>query len=476
MTRDGTAQLLVAWTLVVLGDSLNRGDWEISGIACIAVGFLLAVSVAWRQLPLEIPDRRRLAAPVGVSLLAAIAHPVAASMQLAGGRLVAVQAAAAAAAAVAAVGLLLAPRAQRAALLVTGLLAVLTAALVFAFVPHPDIDVWAILQQSSTGLLHGSDMYRQHWHDGYGLKAVYPYLPASTLTVLPFRVLFGDVRVAMLAFLLLSAWLLRRMAPAAPVALATLPLVEPHFAYYLVRSWTEPELTVLLLATLLLLARGRPNWAMLALGVALASKQPVVLLLPLFALWPGFGLRRVAGAVAIALAVVAPWLIAGPRDFWHDAVTAELGLGTLSRALSIPSGLARAGVHLGFGLLAAVLLLTWALSWRRLPRTPSGLALGCALVSLGYALANTQSFFNHYQLPAALLLAAVALSAAERVPHGLPPGGPQVGEGVRRPAGAQLLGRLRGRAVGDPGQPAPDGDARDAEVGELGDTGPLRTQ
>jgi hypothetical protein len=206
------------------------------------------------------------------------------------------------------------------------------------------------------------------------------------------------------------------MAPAAPVALAALLLVAPHFPYYLVRSWTEPVLSLLLLAIVLLIARHHPAWAAATFALALASKQPVVLLVPVMLCWTGFGWRRTTTAVVLAAVVVAPWFIAGPGDFWHDAVSAELSLGPLQRALSVPSGLSRAGIHLGFWLLVIVLLATYAVITRRAERTPAGLALSVALVLYGYDLANTQSFFNHYQLPAALLLAAVALGEPSRAP------------------------------------------------------------
>jgi len=419
LADSGAALLLVAWSLLTLGDSLNRGDWELSALILLLAGFAVVIAVAWRRMPLGVPRRQDLIVPVATCVLAAIAHPVAASMQLSGGRLVAVQAGAAAAAVSAAAGLALWPRGQRLALAATALLAVVTASLVFAFVPHPDIDVWAILQQSSTGLVHGADMYRQHWIDGFGLKAVYPYLPWSTVVVLPFHLVFGDVRVAMLVALLVAAWLLRRMAPAAPAALASLVLVAPHFPYYLVRSWTEPTLTVLLFAALLLIARGHPGWAAVALAVALASKQPIVLLLPVFAVWPSFGWRRTLASVGLAVALVAPWLIAGPRDFWHDAVSANLALRPIDRALSVPSGLHHVGIDLGFGLLLAVLIGVYALVWWRVPRSVSGLALACGLVVCGYDLANTQSFFNHYQLAASLLVAATALAGlGDRSPAG----------------------------------------------------------
>jgi hypothetical protein len=392
--------------------SLNRGDWELSALVCLLLGFALLVATVWQRLPVHPPTKRDLWLPVSVSVVAAVAHPVADSMQASGGALVSVQVAAAAAAVSVAAGLWLWPRWRRTSPAVTVVLVLVTGGLVIGLVRHPDIDVWAILQQSSTGLVHGDDLYRQNWIDGYGLKSVYPYLPWTTVLLAPFRLLFGDVRIGLLGFFLIGAWQLRRMGPTVPVALACLVLVSPHWAYYVVRSWTEPELMVLLFAALLALARDRAGWAMLWLGLALACKQPVVLLLPAFAAWPSFGWRRAIGSALIALVAVVPWLIAGPRDFWHDAVSAELGLSPLLRALSVPSGLSHAGIHVGFALLAAMLVTTYALIWWRLPRSPAGLALGCALILFAYDLANTQSFFNHYQLPAELIVAALALASA----------------------------------------------------------------
>jgi hypothetical protein len=60
-------------------------------------------------------------------------------------------------------------------------------------------------------------------------------------------------------------------------------------------------------------------------------------------------------------------------------------------------------------LAAAYALVAW-----RVPRTPSGLALGCALVMWTFDLANTQTFFNHYVLPLGLLVIALATADTPR--------------------------------------------------------------
>ena len=114
-----------------------------------------------------------------------------------------------------------------------------------------------------------------------------------------------------------------------------------------------------------------------------------------------------------------PWFIAGPGDMWHDAVHANLALGVLRRALCLPSLFSRWGFTVGFWFLLLALGAAYALVLRRVPRTASGLAIGCAIVLWTLDLANKQSFFNHYTLPLGLLvvgLAAVETTAPEQEP------------------------------------------------------------
>jgi len=235
----------------------------------------------------------------------------------------------------------------------------------------------------------------------------------STVLVAPFRWIAGDVRAGLLLASLATSTLLRRFAPAAPVALSLLVLVHPHWAFLVDQSWTEPLLLLLLCAAVVGTERGRPVVAVLALAAALATKQHIVLLLPLFALWPAFGWRRTCAAFGLALIAVAPWVIAGPGDFWHDAVHANLALGVIPRGLCVPSFLLRHGITVGFWFPLAALLGSYA-ACLRAPRTAAGVALGSALVLWTIDATNKQSFFNHYTLPLGLLV--LALTAAAR-PH-----------------------------------------------------------
>ena len=208
-------------------------------------------------------------------------------------------------------------------------------------VPNPHIDVWYLLQQSSDGLRRGQDMYRQHWQHSHGLQAIYPYLPWTTVLLAPFRWLASDVRAGLLLATLVTSWQVRRFAPAAPAALALLLLIHPHWTFLIDQSWTEPLVLVLLTASLLAISSGRPGLAVIALAGALACKQHVALLLPLFAVWPSFGLRRAAQSAGLAFVAVLPWLVWSPHQFWHDAVKANLDVSHLALAHEPASALQR---------------------------------------------------------------------------------------------------------------------------------------
>ena len=402
---------LAAWTLIGLGISAHDGEWSAWGLAALLAAFCLLLGLAVSGRSLREPGRPELAAVLVVSLVAAAAHPARRLMHVHGAALDAVDVLAALTVVAALGSLWLRRRSLGWAL--GSAVAVATGIVTIVVVPNPHIDVWYLLQQSSTGLLHGQDMYRQHWAHSHGLQAIYPYLPITTVVLAPFRWLASDVRAGLLLATLLTSWQLRRLAPLAPAALALLVFTHPHWTFLVDQSWTEPLLLALLTAAVLAISRDRPAAAVLALAVALACKQHIVLLLPLFAMWPRFGLRRTAASAGLAFALVLPWIIWSPAQFWHDAVKANLDLGVIPRALCVPSLLARHDIHVGFWFTLLALAVAYAVVLWRVPRNPSGLALGSAVVLLALDLANKQSFYNHYTLPMGLLV--VALAAAPRL-------------------------------------------------------------
>jgi hypothetical protein len=328
-----------------------------------------------------------------------------------------------------------------------------------AAAPQPHIDVFFLLQGSTKGLLSGDDMYRQQWaatrasYYSHGLFDVYPYLPWTSVLLLPFRVVFGDIRYGLVAALAVAAGLSRRLAhgatrPAARFVPALLPLLialHPKVTYADQLSWTEPLLVALLGGLVLAAERGRTGIAIACLMLALASKQHIILLLPLAALWPRFGLRRTLISAGGALVLVLPWIIAGPHDFWHDAVDANTGLGYRSDALCIATWVHKEFGHdPGFALTALGLLIAYAIAWR-VRGDAFGFCAGAGLLVLALDITNTQSFFNHYTLGMALVVMAVCVRAGQSpaVSTASALGGEtHQGRGLEQPAPADLSHRI----------------------------------
>jgi hypothetical protein len=406
--------LLLAWSAVALAIAIHRGQYLASLIVLVVLGLVLTAFAVARpagagiRLPAGV-----LATAVTVAVSAVAFGPAQYSH---GGWLVPSRICYALAGITAAATLLPPERAARVALRgllydrlpdLALMLAVLAAIARILATPHPDIDVFVFLQDSSIGILHGRDLYHQCWAGSNGLKCAYPYLPVTSVLLLPFRELSGDVRYGLLAALVFAVVLLRRGLGRSAAFLPLLLIVFPQAPYSIIQSWTEPLLIACLVGMVVAVRAGRPGWATVAFALGLASKQHVALLIPLALAWPAFGWRRTARAVVLALLLVAPWIIAGPRAFWADVVTLNVHYPVLEDALDLQATLAHLGLYPGFLLTGAALLAAYAVALVRLPRTGAGFAAGGALVLLAFDATNKQSFFNHYTLPMALMVVAV---------------------------------------------------------------------
>jgi hypothetical protein len=441
-TRVPTAAVLVAWSLLAVGDCLREGELTPASLACVSVGFLIVLAVAAWGHALVPADQRLLAVPVLTCVVAAVAHPAVRYMFMTTGGRHASEVLSVMAAVAVGLSLIAGERWQRLGWFFVMAATAMTGYVVVSTAPDPTIDVWWLLQQSSSGLFHGENLYRQYWAHSTGLQMVYPYLPITTVIVAPFHAVFGDVRYGLAVASLLGAFLVRRIAPEVPFALAALILIVPHWAFLIDQSWTEPILIAALAGTFLALRADRPGVAVLTLALALACKQHIVLLLPLFAIWPQFGWRRTLAAAGVALALVLPWIIAGPGAIWHDAVHANLSLPVQTRSLSLPGLFSRHDVTVGFWFLLLFLAVAYALAALRLPRSLSGLGLGCALVLWALDLANKESYFNHYMLTLGMIVIAVA--AADQEGQAAPSPALRRGRtGASRPVPARSVSGLR---------------------------------
>jgi hypothetical protein len=313
---------------------------------------------------------------------------------------------------------------------------------------HPAIDVWIILQQSTRALLHGANPYELSFS---GVPAgqtndCFNYLPFTFLAAVPGRVLLGDVRYAEAAVLLggvgmLVAAIHRRVATARPpaggaspvagpkagavgsaggaatggaatlaVPLAVMALSLPGVLRVAQQSWNESMILGCLAAAAALVLWDRAWLAVVPLGLALATKQHVVLVLPLWALFRGFGPRRALAAAGLGAAICLPWLLASPNRFYGCTVRFFIDLPARQDSLSVWKFMPGGAQTL------VVLALTaggYVLAWRLLDGSLSSLMLGSGLLFAAFDLANKQSFENQWLLACQLLVLGLACGAAE---------------------------------------------------------------
>ncbi|WP_432523699.1 hypothetical protein [Kineococcus sp. SYSU DK006] len=474
MSRRGACTLLAWWALLALATHsvVRYRWWLVAGYLLVAVA-VVALALTARDDRGQAPPRTGAWVPSAVLALVGLTHLLvpAFSYLSAPGQLVVRLVLGVSA--LAAAGLLLPGRGASRALAgaVAGAGSVAASALVVVGDPAPRIDVWVILQQAADGLAAGRSMYTQTWTGSPGISDAFAYLPWTAVLTAPGRWLAGDVRWALVVLVLLSALCtaaLGRWRPAA-VAAAALLLLAPGTGTLIEQAWTEPTVLVGLAGWAALV--GRPAragsrvdgawWAVVPLAVALASKQHVVALLPLLAVWPRFGVRRTVVAVGGAALLVAPWALVTPRAFVHDTVLTMLRLPPLRFADTLYTAvLNETGVALPLpvvGALVAGVVVAAVVTLHRRPVGLAGLLTWCAAVLMVANLVNKQAFYNQFWLVGALLLLAVAAAAgAAGAP---PPAGGAATAGAAAPAGRLRAPRPRGRAGRRPRRAGSPADA-----------------
>jgi hypothetical protein len=322
---------------------------------------------------------------------------------------------------------------------------VVAAALLIHWDPTPKIDVWVTLQQASDGILDGKNMYTQDWSNSPGVQDAFTYLPFTALLLAPGRWFAGDVRWALMVVTLLGALAVlllgrpgrREPAPTSAAAAegpttesvmpiralvatgaAGLLLVLPGTATQVEQAWTEPLLMACLAGWALAVRRRKMVLAILCLALGVASKQHLTVLLPVLAVWPVFGWRRVIATAGLAGVFVLPWFIASPPDMIHDTVTMLVNFQPLIFADTLfIAAINELSWTPPFFLTGAAVLITLGSAIRRVHRQQPDLAnvLRWAAIVLFVAnLVNKQAFYNQYWLVAALVVISLA---AARYPH-----------------------------------------------------------
>ena len=328
--------------------------------------------------------------------------------------------------------------------------------------PKPFIDVWYFQQDGADALLSGKNPYSITFPDIYhstepGRQQVYgpglvengrtkfgfPYPPVSLLLATAGYAVAGDHRYAQALAVTLAGLFIgySRRSRIAMLAAAVL-LFTPRVFFVLGRGWTEPFGVMLLAATIFCASR-RSRLLPLALGLFLATKQYLIVAVPLtfFLLpsgwrWRDWAWLLVKSAI-VAAAVTLPLALWNWHEFWRSTVTVQELAPFRWDSLSylVFYGKARANFHaLDFPIWlvsrnltvtdapTAVIWSTLAagamlvLSLRRSPRTPAGFAASLALVSLAFFSFNKQAFCNYYFFVIGSICCAIAAWEAQIQP------------------------------------------------------------
>lgn len=286
----------------------------------------------------------------------------------------------------------------------------------------PDIDVVDFVNDGARHVFT-DDIYDRTWIssgiDDGAVHPGFPYFPATAVALWPFALL-GDARYGLLVLLLISAWVISRQPHHGP-QLGILLLCFPGTLLMLQSSWTEPLVAALLLPAVVLLSRtGRAGWVGVALfAAALASKQHVLLLVPLLLAWSAVDRSRRLAVVVGAGILVAPWLVMDGPAFVRATIEDQLDSPKRPDSISLWTVLDRMDVAPPYALMTvlvvatAVALAVWV---GRSPADTERFAYACALMLLVANLVNKQGFYNQYWLVGALILLGLASHRSSGAP------------------------------------------------------------
>jgi hypothetical protein len=301
--------------------------------------------------------------------------------------------------------------------------------------PLPKIDVFAFQQLGPEALLSGRNPYAVEMpdiyhgtqqerdravygqglaHDGR-LRFGFPYPPLSLYFATIGYELAGDHRYAQVLALTLAGVLIAYCRPGRVAALAAvLLLFTPRAFFILGRGWTEPFVVLMVAATVFCACRGL-RLLPAALGLLLATKQYLVVALPLAYLlvapprrWQRLTVL-VLIAVAVAFVVSAPLVLWDWRAFVHSAGTVQKVAPFRDDALSYLVWMYHQwGRRLDVGAGFVAMLVGLALALWRCPRDAAGFAAGLAMTLLPFIAFNKQAFANYYLAVIGALCCAVA--------------------------------------------------------------------
>jgi hypothetical protein len=242
----------------------------------------------------------------------------------------------------------------------------------------------------------------------------YSYPPVTMMAYVAGDLLGGDPRwasvlatVVVVGLIGAAAW---RSRPDLAAIVLVLLLAVPLHRAIIWSGWTEPVTLALVVGGL---ACWRREWvSAVLLGLALGSKQYMVLLVPLFFLAESRPWRRSVVAIGVAGLTLIPAAVADFSAFWFTMVTRPLSLGFRPDTRSISGLMSELGVGTLVPTWLMLLAVVGASIWVALRvRDRSDLLTGLALI-LSVAFLLSSAFTNYWWLVQWTVAAAVVASAS----------------------------------------------------------------
>ena len=292
------------------------------------------------------------------------------------------------------------------------------------------IDVFNMIQNATTALVHGSDPYRSTsavddttTSPPTTYVARYGYGASVLVLAAPGRLL-GDVRFAGAAMMVITGLgilvLCRRTEGGRALqSLSCLMVVSPLAPSMVALAWADVYAAAPLAVWLALRDRHR-NLGVIALGFCIAAKTTVGAVLLVAALWSRSARRDLLPGAGVAGLIYVPFIIwDGPGSFWAPFFEGVTGTGPHSLYQNRPDALTiNSLVHALAGnwlpplvLFAMVVVLAVPVLLTRPRDSCDTLALGAAL-TIVILVSGRLAYLNYYFVATVALLLALACEGA----------------------------------------------------------------
>ncbi len=278
--------------------------------------------------------------------------------------------------------------------------------------PIPAVDVWVVEMDGADALMHGKNPFavvsvKSTAPNHAGPNSPYVYTPLQLFITTPAKAIAGDIRYAMLVAILVAGCAMRfatrRVWEDGPSFAEDAPALcyfaTPKLFFILEQAWTEPVSVMFVSLVVAAHAAKRPLATSILLGLAFATKQSMIWMIPIACTALSLSLAQIAVAFGVAAATIAPFAFADfhalkfaqldylkllpPRDDGLTLRTAMLDLFDIE----IPGAI-------GFGLAA---IASAASAWRFRGRASE--LLPCTVFALlVFFFFNKYAFANYYFL------------------------------------------------------------------------------